>query len=83
MILPVDFSGQPKPTVQWFLNDQPLSSGPRVSFEGSDVHSVLTVSDLSPEDAGRYKVKITNKAGSQEAIFDINVRGRLLSPQQT
>jgi hypothetical protein len=74
----VDFVGVPKPKAQWFHNDQPLTSGPRMAIESSDSQSSITVSDLRPEDAGQYKLKVTNKAGCQEAVFNINVRGTSL-----
>jgi hypothetical protein len=72
----VDFTGVPKPSAQWYRNDEPLSSDPRVAIESSDSHSSITISDLRPEDGGQLKLKVTNKAGSQEAVFPITVRGR-------
>ena len=76
MLLHVDFTAVPKAKAEWFFNDQPLTSGRKVNIEGSDSHTVLSVGDLKPEDAGQYKLKVTNKAGTQEATFDVNVRGK-------
>ena len=77
MLLNVDFTGVPKAKYEWFFNDSPLSAGPKVSTEGSDSYTCLTVSDLTQHNAGQYKLKVTNKAGSSEAVFAISVRGML------
>ena len=72
----VGFTGHPDPTVDWFFSGAPLtSSGIQASVRTDPWHTGLTISNIKPNEAGLYKVKVTNKAGSKTATFTIEVKG--------
>jgi len=72
----VNFTAHPDPTVEWFFNGTPLtSSGVQASVQTDAWHTGLNAKNLKPNEAGLYKVKVSNKAGSKTATFTIEVKG--------
>ena len=72
----VGFTAHPDPTVEWFFNGTPLSaSGVQASVRTDPWHTGLSVTNVRPNEAGLYKVKVSNKAGSKTATFTIEVKG--------
>ena len=61
--LTVTYAAGPAPGVQWFHNDELIM--PSVDFEivTTDTQSTLVIGDTMPEDAGLYKVVLTNPHG--------------------
>jgi hemicentin len=57
--------GTPKPTIQWFKDDQLLQS-----FDFNDQY-VLT--NIKRNDQGVYRCLATNKAGSTDRLFNLSV----------
>ena len=80
MILNIDFDAVPQPSVEWFLNNSSLSSSNRVNIEYSDSHTTLTVKNCNRDDAGKYTLKVRNKAGTATADFEVEVRGKPEAP---
>jgi len=76
-IIDVNFTAVPNATVEWFFNDLPLTTSARVAKTADVSHTNLTIKPMTPNDAGIYKVKVTNKAGSQTAAFTVGVKGRI------
>ena len=71
--LDVNYSGYPKPKLQWFFNDTALPANADVTT--SDVSTNLRVRAVTSDNAGQYKVKISNAAGEKSATFDVLVKG--------
>jgi len=72
----VNFTGYPDPTAEWFFNGTPLaSSGVQATVQTDAWHTGLNVKNLRPNEAGLYKVKVSNKAGSKTATFTVEVKG--------
>jgi len=80
LIIPINYVSEPAARVEWFYNDQPLSEAtPGVSIDGAETFSTLTVKKMATNNSGQYTVKLTNKAGSVSAKFDISVTGMCVS----
>ena len=75
LILDVNFTAVPNATVQWFFNDGQVSSRAAVTSDIS--HTNFAIKGAGKDDAGVYKVKVTNKAGSKSASFTVGIKGRL------
>lgn len=76
VIIDINFTGHPDPSVEWFFNGTPLTaSGVQASAQTDASHTGLTVKNIRPNEAGLYKVKVSNKAGSKTATFTIEVKG--------
>ena len=61
--------------VEWQANGVALSRAGRVDVTEDTDHSKLRIRDMTREDAGTYRIKISNKAGSDSASFDVSVKG--------
>ena len=62
----VAVTGTPPLNYQWFKDDQPL---------GDATQATLTFDSASQDDAGRYRVEVSNQAGqvsSQEIVFEVH-----------
>ena len=75
LIVQVNFTGIPMPTVTWTLNDQPLTSTNGLKIDTKDGTSTLTLKAAQPNYSGQLKVKVENKAGSDEAVFEVVIKG--------
>ena len=76
LTIPINYVSEPAAKVEWFFNDQPLNDTvPGVSIDGADTFSTLTIKKMAKNNTGQYTVKLTNKAGSVTAKFDISVTG--------
>jgi hypothetical protein len=71
-------SGAPAPTYQWFFGDLRLTDGAGISGTNS---GILTLSDISAASAGRYRVVVTNSAGTveREALLTVLVPPMIVS----
>jgi hypothetical protein len=71
-------SGAPSPTYQWFFGDLRLTDGAGISGTNS---GILTLSDISAASAGRYRVVVTNSAGTveREALLAVLVPPMIVS----
>ena len=71
----IDFSAHPLPTVDWFLNDQPLTSSQTCDVTTTDWRTSVTFKPTQKEHEGRYKVTVKNVTGEKSVTFDVKVKG--------
>ena len=57
------FVGTPEPEVTWFLDGEPLVTGPEYKVVTKEGTSKLLIGQLEPEDAGNYKCVARNNVG--------------------
>jgi len=75
LTLPVMVSGVPAPKVTWYFGDNELKPGNGTTIETKENASKLTVKNTSGANAGTYRVKAENVAGSAEAEFKVSMKG--------
>ncbi|ESO91796.1 hypothetical protein LOTGIDRAFT_91265, partial [Lottia gigantea] len=68
--LKLGIDGAPTPTVEWKQNDQPLTPG-RVQTTSDEKQAKFHIPRSQRSDTGKYKVKVSNEMGEEEA--DINI----------
>ena len=79
LILDVSYTGVPAPKAEWYFNEQPVMRSAKTDVSSSDSHTTFSLKDISRDDAGTYKVKVTNKAGSKTSSFEVRVIGEFTS----
>lgn len=62
--LEVTFKGKPEPIVKWYRDDSEIQSSTDFEISYSDEGTSLSISEVFPEDQGRFKCVITNADGS-------------------
>ena len=79
LFLECQVQGTPKPDITWFQNDTKLSitstkhkQTTKVST-GNTYDVVLEISNLTPTDAGTYKIVVKNRAGEITANVNLNL----------
>lgn len=78
----VDVIGEPPPELVWsWRDDVPLTSTDRIKIENSEHHTDFTITNVQRNDTGKYKLKATNRNGSDEEIVDLIVLGRPGKPE--
>jgi hypothetical protein len=60
--------GTPKPTIQWFKDNQPLQS--------FDLNDQYILTNIKRNDQGVYRCLATNKAGSADRLFNLSVHSK-------
>ncbi|XP_046815214.1 peroxidasin homolog [Vespa crabro] len=70
--------GNPKPLIQWWNNDQLLSTGGRILLD--DDGSVLRILAAKESDAARYVCRASNSNGYAETSVDLDVLNSDYSP---
>ena len=75
LILFVNVSGTPAPTVSWTHGDESLTTTNGVTVETQAGYSRLSIKGVTAANAGEYSVKATNVAGEADAQFDVTVKG--------
>ena len=68
--------GVPTPKVKWSIQGQPADSVNGVAIETEDDASSFVVASMTSQFAGKVKVTAENSVGSDEAEFDIVVKGK-------
>ncbi|XP_071495626.1 uncharacterized protein [Diadema antillarum] len=67
----------PRPQIAWFKDDQPVEETPRRRMSMyADVHLYhlsLELTDIQPEDEGKYRIVATNKEGKAVASVSLEV----------
>lgn len=70
------FNGFPKPSVEWRVNRQTLTSNnERIKMTSCATSSILEIIMLCYEDIGTYGCYITNNSGSNSAHMTLNIHG--------
>ena len=77
LILSVNTSGVPIPSISWYLNDAELTVGNGTSIETTDTYSTLTIKGTTAANSGPYKVTATNVVDSVSADFTVIIKGQL------
>lgn len=67
-------TGAPTPEVRWYRDNEPLIQGDKYHIDVDDGLYSLTVTDVTEEDSGHYKVIARNSAGREHATADITVK---------
>ena len=75
LILSVNVTGAPTPSVSWYLGQDQLQATNGISIETTDTYSTLTVKDVKDNQGGVYSVLAENSVGSDKAEFTVNIRG--------
>ena len=71
---------EPEPTLTWFYNDQPLTSGPRIQLTFDKTTTTLTILNSTVQDSGEYTCKVTNTLGDATTKTLLRVRRTYLKP---
>ncbi len=79
LFLECQVQGTPKPEVTWFQNDKKLLSTSTKHKQtmkvatGNNYDVTLEISNLTPNEAGTYKIVVKNKAGEITANVNLNL----------
>ena len=69
----------PAPEITWYHGDDLINSDNRhnmlMSNDGTTYTIIMELSDLEPDDGGKYKVVTKNTAGEATANLNLNVPG--------
>ncbi|XP_060069782.1 hemicentin-1-like [Ylistrum balloti] len=71
VLLECAVSGVPTPTVQWFLNDQPVRQTDRISLLGNNKQ--LQIERAQTSDSDTYTCQATNEAGQLRKNFQLMI----------
>ncbi|XP_072764140.1 uncharacterized protein [Anoplolepis gracilipes] len=74
VVMEVEITGIPEPTVGWYKNDVPINERPqelRITQQGNCY--TLFIDKVKEEDAGKYMVRATNAGGEAQSIADVAV----------
>jgi len=70
-------SGTPTPTIQWFKEEQPVTSqgnSLRISITADGMASIININPASVSNNGRYSCVATNDAGATSKTLEIQVK---------
>lgn len=71
----VTVTGEPKPEIKWYCNDQEIKDEARKDIQ-SDAGSIsLSVKNVQRDDSGNYKVTASNEFGFDSAAFKVQITG--------
>jgi len=70
-------TAEPEPSLAWFYNDRPLTSGPRVQLTFDKTTTTLTIPGVTLQDTGDYTCKATNALGDATTKTFLRVRRTL------
>lgn len=74
LVLSVDISGSPIPTVTWLHDGSPIDlSDPRVSVCTTPTKSTLIVKNAAKDDKGAYSVNVSNGNGAVEGRASVDI----------
>lgn len=68
-------TGEPKPSVIWYLNGEVLLESDRVKIVSDESgRSILKISPTTPNDKGNYTAKATNRVGEAKSFAKLVVK---------
>ncbi|ODM95048.1 Muscle M-line assembly protein unc-89 [Orchesella cincta] len=74
LVLSVDITGSPIPTVTWLHNGQPIDlNDPRVSVTTTPTKSTLVVKNAAKADKGAYSAQVSNQNGTAEGKANVAI----------
>lgn len=75
IVLKVNVSGIPSPSISWRLDGEALEKYDRISLETNQEYSTLTIKNAAIEDTGVYTIIAENVVGKAVADFEVNIKG--------
>ncbi|CAG2161698.1 unnamed protein product [Oppiella nova] len=80
VMLDVNVSGEPPPTIVWKLKDKELSSGETYAIDNIDYNTKFNLLRATRKETGTYTIIATNSSGTDEATVEVNVLGKPSKP---
>ena len=74
----VKFKGHPAPIVKWYHDDSEIQRSTDFDISYSEDGTTLSIAEVFPEDAGKYKCVLTNADGAEVSEAKLNVMRKLL-----
>ncbi|XP_040572571.1 protein Obscurin [Lepeophtheirus salmonis] len=75
-MLELKMRGYPRPSIKWTKDGQPITASDHFKFVYPDQESVaLIINKVQPEDAGAYKVTLTNDLGEASSEGKLTLSG--------
>ncbi|KAH9498303.1 hypothetical protein Btru_006488 [Bulinus truncatus] len=81
IVLKVNVSGIPSPSILWLLDGEILEKSDRVSLETNPEYSTLTIKNAAIEDTGIYTIIAENVVGKAVADFEVNIKDKPGKPE--
>lgn len=72
----VEFTGDPKPVVEWFRGSEKIEHGGRYKITTKDTSHTLTICDLTRKDSGTYTCIASNEAGKTTLRSYLGVKAK-------
>ena len=76
VIFEVEVEGHPEPIVKWYRENVEIFSSPDYQLSRSNKLYRLSISEVFPEDSGRFKVIATNAEGHTVTECTLVVEGK-------
>ncbi len=73
LTFPVDFVGEPQPTIDWTVNEKPLPE--KLQVDNKENQTSLFFPMAKRGDSGIYHLSLKNELGSDQADFDVIIQG--------
>ena len=73
LVLEGTVSGQPQPVISWYKDEKEVRTGGNLSIAVTRHHTSLTIARAGKTDAGQYRCKAENEAGTAESLADVIV----------
>uniref|UniRef100_A0A8R1DN92 Ig-like domain-containing protein n=1 Tax=Caenorhabditis japonica TaxID=281687 RepID=A0A8R1DN92_CAEJA len=81
VVFEVRVEGEPKPTVEWFLNGKSLTASDRVEIREFDGSIKLHVKNIRLDEAGEIRAVATNSEGTAETRAVLTVQKKPFAPE--
>ena len=78
LIILVDITGFPDPTVTWYQDDKEVTQSDKITIEGDNKFSRLTIKGATGKHSGKYKVVAKNNIGEAEEKMDVTILGMVI-----
>ncbi|XP_055385446.1 twitchin isoform X34 [Condylostylus longicornis] len=79
--LDINIKGEPAPSVEWFFNDQPLTSDDNLKIDNVDYNTKFFIMKTKRPMSGKYTIVAKNEVGEDKADLDITVLGKPGKPK--
>ncbi|KAJ8975128.1 hypothetical protein NQ317_019398 [Molorchus minor] len=76
-------AGHPEPWVTWEKDGKIINSSARLTISEKEDLRILEIRDVTPSDAGVYKIVLENDVGRVEASAKLDVVGHRLAPRSS
>jgi len=72
----VEFDGNPRPSIQWFREDQPISNSADMQVHTVGAKSTLIIREASIKHSGKYAAAIANSGGGAKCFASLVVEDK-------